>query len=62
MAAFFKQGLTYGLRFGYRYENGHLKSTAMNMASAISHPTFVEEYISDEISLSLVAVPSAGTQ
>ena len=55
VAAFFLQGLTNGFRIGYQYGDNQLKSATRNMASALSHPTVIEEYIKDELSLSRLA-------
>ena len=41
----------------YQYGNGHLKSATKNMANTSSHPTVLEEYIKDELSLSGLADP-----
>ena len=62
VTAFFLQGLADGFKTGYQYGNVRLKSTTKNMASALSHPTVIEEYIKDELSLSSLADDFTGMQ
>ena len=53
LAQFFLEGITQGFKIGFNSGSTTLKSATRNLPGALLHPKVVEEYIQEELALSL---------
>ena len=57
LVEFFINGLPEGFRIGFREQSTLLKSAKQNLSYALQHPDIVQNYLTEEIALGLVAGP-----